>query len=95
MTKSFCPYLNPTNYLNKSLNDILEITNEKTIHQKNLEPLAKELYESVNGLPPQIMNDLFYLEKLLTSTETFSRCIPTIRKLLNLEPTLLQTEGPW
>ena len=39
--------------------DILEITKEKTIHQNNLECLAKEIYKFLNGLSPPIMNSAF------------------------------------
>ena len=38
--------------------DILEITKEKTIHQNNLECLAKEIYKFLNGLSPPIMKVL-------------------------------------
>ena len=33
------------------------------------------------------------LETLLTTSEIFSDCIPTLRKLLNIEPKLLHTGG--
>ena len=38
--------------------DILEINKEKTIHQNNLECLAKEIYKFLNGLSPPIMKVL-------------------------------------
>ena len=41
--------------------DILEKTNEKTIHWNNLECLAKETYKFLNGLPPPIMNGTFVI----------------------------------
>ena len=41
--------------------DILEITKEKTIHQNNLECLAKEIYKFVNGLSPPTMNGAFMI----------------------------------
>ena len=41
--------------------DILEITKEKTIHQNNLECLAKEIYKFLNGLSPPIMNGAFMI----------------------------------
>ena len=44
-----------------SFQDILEMTKEKTIHQNNLESLAKEIYKFLNGLPPLIMNDAFMI----------------------------------
>ena len=44
---------------NSSFHHILEISNEKTIHQRNLEHLAKEIYRFVKGLLPPIMNNFF------------------------------------
>ena len=41
--------------------DILEITKEKTIHQNNLECLAKEIYKFLNGLSPPIINGAFMI----------------------------------
>ena len=41
--------------------DILEITKEKTIHQNNLECLAKEIYKFLNGLSLPIMNGAFMI----------------------------------
>ena len=35
------------------------MSNEKTIHQKDLEHLAKEIYEFGKGLSPPIMNNFF------------------------------------
>ena len=45
----------------KSFNSILTENNLKTIHQKNLEFLAIEIYKFQNGLSPPIMNDIFFL----------------------------------
>ena len=42
-----------------SSRDILEMTNEKTIYQNNLESLAKEIYKFLNRLSPPIMHDAF------------------------------------
>ena len=44
-----------------SFQDILEMTKEKTIHQNNLESLAKEIYKFLNGLSPSIMHDAFMI----------------------------------
>ena len=43
----------------KSFNSILTENNLKTIHQKNLEFLAIEIYKFQNGLSPPIMNIFF------------------------------------
>ena len=51
----------------KSFNSILTENNLKTIHQKNLEFLAIELYKFQNGLSPPIMNDFLLKTKHLQS----------------------------
>ena len=42
---------------------ILEISNEKAIHQQDLEFLAKGVHKFVNGLSPTIMSDLFTISE--------------------------------
>ena len=44
----------------KSFNNILIENNLKTIHKKNLEFLAIEIYKFQNGLSPPITNDIFF-----------------------------------
>ena len=46
----------------KSFNSILTENNLKTIHQKNLEFIAIEIYKFQNDLSPPIMNDIFFLK---------------------------------
>ena len=41
--------------------EILEITKGKTIHQNNLECLAKKIYNFLNGLSPPIINGAFMI----------------------------------
>ena len=41
--------------------DILEITQEKMIHQNNLKNLAKEIYKFFNDLSPPILNGAFMI----------------------------------
>ena len=38
-------------------------SNEKSIQEKNLEYLAKEIHKSVNGSPPLIKGDIFTVRK--------------------------------
>ena len=40
-------------------NELLIITNEVTIHHKNIQTLLTEVYKNLNGLSPPIMLDLF------------------------------------
>ena len=63
---SYCPLI--WMFCSRSLNDhvstfqdILEITKEKTIHQNNLECLAKEIFKFFNGLSLAIMNGAFMI----------------------------------
>ena len=51
------------NDYNSFFYDILGISNEKTIHQKNFEHLAKEVYKFVNGLAPPVINDFSSLRE--------------------------------
>ena len=57
-----------SNY-NSSFCDIFEMSNEKTIHRKLFEYLAKETYKFINGSSPPKMNDISRLEKPLTTSE--------------------------
>ena len=62
----------------------------KLYTKKNLEHLAEEICKCVNGLSPAVMNDFFSFRENPIS-KMFSTCIPTIRKLLNMEPKVLHT----
>ena len=47
------------NETNKEFQQILRGKNEPTIHQKNLQVPMTEVYKTVNGIAPPIMNSLF------------------------------------
>ena len=68
-----------------SFQDILEMTKEKTIHQNNLESLAKEIYKFLNGLSPPIMNDAFMIRNNKYNLRNFTlrNCTLQIRELQN------------
>ena len=51
--------------------DILEITKEKTIHQDNLECLAKVVYKFLNDLSPPIMNGAFMIRNNIYNLRNF------------------------
>ena len=55
-----------------SLQDILQMTKEKTIHQNNLERFAKEIYKFLNGLSPPVINDAFTVYCKPTLKPSFS-----------------------
>ena len=43
--------------------ELLQVTDENTIHQKNLKYLATEMYKYIHGLSPPIMNEVFTLRE--------------------------------
>ena len=49
-----------------SFEELLEIDNSISVHQKNILILAIELYKIVNGLSPVIMKDVFPLNNNLS-----------------------------
>lgn len=54
-----------------SFKDILEISNEKTIHQRTLEFLTKEICKFVTALSLPIMCDLFTIRENLYKLGSF------------------------
>ena len=44
---------------NLTFQDLLELDNSVTVHQKNLQKLATEMYKANNNLSPLSMQDLF------------------------------------
>ena len=52
---------------------LLEKDNDYTVHQRNIQALAIELYKVVNGLSPKIMTEVFPLKqkKLYASSSIF------------------------
>ena len=60
--------------------DILEITKEKTIHQNNLECLAKEINKFLNGLSPPIMNGAFMIRNNNYNLKNF-QCLYSTNKI--------------
>ena len=44
---------------NLTFQDLLELGNSVTLHQKKLQKLATEMYKAKNNLPPRPMQDLF------------------------------------
>ena len=65
----------------KSFNSILTENNLKTIHQKNLEFLAIEIYKFQNGLTLPIMNDIFFSRQNIYISESFSKFPPQLKTL--------------
>ena len=65
----------------KSLNSILTENNLKTMHQKNLEFLAIEIYKFQNGLSPPIMNDIFFSRQNIYNLRKFQDFPPQLKTL--------------
>ena len=42
-----------------TFNDLSELNNSVTIHQRNLQILATEIFKVKNNLPPEIMTEVF------------------------------------
>ena len=76
--------LNYNDYV-QSFQDILEITNQKTIHKKTLECIAMEIYKFLYGLSPSIMNDVLQVRKTFVTLKTSSHLTLLAKKLSNLE----------
>ena len=55
------------------------MTKEKTIHQNNLESLAKEIYKFLNDLSATIMNDAFMIRNNTCNLRNF-QCLYSINK---------------
>ena len=63
-----------------SFRDILEITKEKTIHQNDLESLAKEIYKFLNSLSPPIIHDAFMIRNNKYNLRNFQCLYSTKRR---------------
>ena len=48
---------------NSSFSELLEMTNETTLHIRNLKSLVTEIYKFLNGLSPPIMNEVFQINE--------------------------------
>ena len=68
----------------KSFNSILTESNLKTIHQKNLEFFAIEMYKFENGLSPSIMIIFPSQDKNFLLSESFRNFPPQLKSMGNL-----------
>ena len=67
----------------KDFQQILKEQNEITVHQRNLQVLMTEVYKTVNGIAPQIMNSLFQF-RCNTNNRNFQEIFTENRKLSNM-----------
>ena len=66
-----------------SSTDLLEIDNSVSVHHRNIQVLATELYKSVNGLSPKLVSDCFKLNNMTeyntrTRSTFYSRPVRTV-----------------
>ena len=68
-----------------SFTDLLEIYNSVSVHHRNIQVLATELYKFVNGLSPKLVSDSFKLNNLIVySTRNRSAfCSRPVRTVLH------------
>ena len=48
-----------------SFADLLEIANSVSVHHRNIQVLATELYKFVNGLSPKLVSNCFKLNNMI------------------------------
>ena len=78
----------------KSFNSILTENNLKTIHQKNLESLAIEIYKFQNGLSPPIMNDIFFSRQNIYNLRKFQELSTSTKNTVNFGTETISYRGP-
>ena len=78
----------------KSFNSILTENNLKTIHQKNLEFLAIEIYKFQNGLSPPIMNDIFFSRQNIYNLRKFQELSTSSKNTVNFGTETISYRGP-
>ena len=66
-----------------SFTDLLEIDNSVSVHHRNIQVLATELYKFVNGLSPKLVSDCFKLNNMTvhntrTRSTFYSRPVRTV-----------------
>ena len=57
--------------LQSSFGELLKKDGSFTIHERNIQALAIEIYKVINGLSPEIMNDIFSLKESETYCSRF------------------------
>ena len=79
--------------MNLSFRELLDKDNSVTIHEKNIQSLAVEMYKQSNEISPKIMNEVFPLKKEIkyhSKTEFETRNVKTemygIESLAHLGP---------
>ena len=74
--------------------DILEITKEETLHQNNLESVAKEIYKFLNGLAPPITNCTFMIRNNKYNLRDFQCLYSTNKRTVKYGTETVLYRGP-
>ena len=61
-----------TNNREVSYEELLDLTNEISLHQRSLNSLMTEVYKCLNGLSPDIINDILAVSKHLYNTRHYN-----------------------
>ena len=83
----------PSNHVS-TFQDILEIINEKTIHQNNSECIGKEIYKFFNGLSPPIMNGAFMIRSNNYNRRNFQCLYPANKRTVKYRTDTITYRGP-
>ena len=78
----------------KLFNSIFTENNLKTIHQKNLEFLAIEIYKFQNGLSAPIMNDIFFSRQNIYNLRKFQELSTSAKNTVNFGTETISYRGP-
>ena len=78
----------------KSFNSILTESNLKTIHQKNLQFFAIEIYRFQNGLSLSIMNDIFFSRQNIYNLRKFQELSTSTKSTVNFGTKTISYRGP-
>ena len=73
---------------------ILEDNNQKSIHQKNIESLAIEIYKFQVGLTPPIMSDLFVTRENNYNLTNFQELESSLRRTVKFGTETISYRGP-
>ena len=62
-----------------TFDNLLEKDNSVTVHERNIQTLAIELYKVLNGLSPKIMNDIFSIKENIGHSSRFPFTTSNVR----------------
>ena len=78
----------------KSFNIFLTENSLKTIHQKNLEFLATEIYKFQNSVSPTMMNDIFFSRQNIYNLRKFRELLTATKNTVDFGTETITYRGP-